>query len=310
VRIVITLRHNNPLKIQKINPLLLAVTVFTALLTSCSPNQQLKNSEEFNGERAYQDIKVQVDLGPRVPGSDANRQIGEWLVSELKDNGWDVNIQTDEILGHEVVNIIADRRRNSDRPWIILGAHYDTRSVADRDNQIDNQDNPIPGANDGASGVSVLMELARILPQELELNISLAFFDAEDQGKLPTWDWSLGASAYVETLNDHPDSVVIVDMVGDTNLDIYIEKNSDQELAAEIWDTAAELGYEEFNNFPKYSIVDDHRPFVQAGIPAILIIDFEYPYWHTTADTVDKVSPESLKAVGDVLLTWIYSLSD
>jgi Zn-dependent M28 family amino/carboxypeptidase len=115
----------------------------------------------------------------------------------------------------------------------------------------------------------------------------------------------------VETLTDHPDAVVIVDMVGDSDLNIFVEKNSDQKLAADIWGIAANLGYgEQFINQPKHRIVDDHLPFIQAEIPAVLIIDFDYPYWHTLEDTSDKVSPDSLKVVGDVLLLWINSIND
>jgi hypothetical protein len=100
-------------------------------------------------------------------------------------------------------------------------------------------------------------------------------------------------------------------MIGDSDLNIYLEQNSDQNLAKEIWDFAAKMGYEDqFINQPKHRIVDDHLPFIWAGIPAVLIIDFDYPYWHTLDDTIDKVSPESLKVVGDVILSWLQSIND
>jgi Zn-dependent M28 family amino/carboxypeptidase len=290
---------------------LIVPVLILAFSVACSSNKESPNIEEFNGERAYQDIEYQVDLGPRVPGSAAHKRLGQWVTSELEDNGWVVTLQEDKIFDHEIVNIIANRSVNSDLPWIIIGAHYDTRMVADQEDLVSNRDIAIPGANDGASGISVLLELARVLPQDLDLNISLVFFDAEDQGNLPTWDWSLGAASFVESLNDHPDAVVIVDMVGDSDLNIFIEKNSNQDLVSEIWEIAGELGYErQFNNQPKHNLVDDHRPFVQANIPAVLIIDFDYPYWHTLADTADKVSPESLQVIGDVLLSWLYSLKE
>ena len=291
--------------------LLITLTLLSGYSSACTSNQNSQDDPEINGERAYQDIKFQLDLGPRVPGSEAHKQVGEWLMSELDRMGWTVTLQQEKVQGHEIVNIIANRSKNKDLPWIVIGAHYDSRMYADRENLIEDRDNAIPGANDGASGVSVLLELARVLPENVNSNIWLVFFDAEDQGKLPSWEWIMGSSAFVETLTDHPDAVVIVDMVGDSDLNIFVEKNSDQKLAADIWGIAANLGYgEQFINQPKHRIVDDHLPFIQAEIPAVLIIDFDYPYWHTLEDTSDKVSPDSLKVVGDVLLLWINSIND
>ena len=299
------------MKSLRISLLFITLILLSWYSIACSAKQETHDTSEFNEERAYQDIKFQLGLGPRTPGSEAHKKVGEWLVSELEANGWTVNSHKEKILGHDIVNIIANRSKNGDRPWIILGAHYDSRMYADREKLIENRDNAIPGANDGASGVSVLLELARTLPQNMDSNIELVFFDAEDQGKLPSWEWIMGSSAFAETLNDQPDAVVIVDMIGDSDLNIFLEQNSDQNLAKEIWDSAARMGYEDqFINQPKHRIVDDHLPFIWAGIPAVLIIDFDYPYWHTLDDTIDKVSPESLKVVGDVILSWLHSIND
>jgi Zn-dependent M28 family amino/carboxypeptidase len=177
---------------------------------------------------------------------------------------------------------------------------------ADRDTQLENRTQAVPGANDGASGVAVLLELARVIPNDMNANIWLVFFDAEDSGSISGWDWILGSRSFVGSLDGEPDAVVIIDMVGDSDLNINIEKNSDQELAREIWGIASRLGYDEqFVPVPKYRLIDDHLPFIQAGIPAVDIIDYDYPYWHTVEDTVDKVSSESLKVVGDVLMGWL-----
>lgn len=187
----------------------------------------------------------------------------------------------------------------------MIGVHYDSRLGADQDPHPARRSEPVPGANDGASGVAVLLEMARRLPSDT-VPVWLVFFDAEDNGKLPSWDWILGSRAFVAALKEKPRAAVIVDMVGDAHLNIFIEKNSDPQLSAQIWAQAAALGYEKlFIPIPKYRMLDDHIPFLEAGIPAVNIIDFDYPYWHTTADTADKVSADSLKAVGETLLAWV-----
>jgi len=257
----------------------------------------------FDGIRAYSDVQTQVALGPRIPGSQGHAQVLEWIRDELVKAGWQVEIQASEALGHPIKNIVA--KRNAASPEIILGAHYDTRMYADQDPNPENNLKPVPGANDGASGVAVLLELARTLPQET-VNLWLVFFDAEDNGRIEGWDWILGSREFVENNAVAPRAVVIVDMIGDADLNIYKELNSNPELTDEIWAVAASLGYEKlFIPEYKHSMLDDHTPFNQAGIPAVDIIDFDYPYWHTVEDTSDKVSATSLEAVGKTLWNWI-----
>lgn len=257
----------------------------------------------FDGERALADVETQVAFGPRTPGSDGHAQILEWMRAELSVAGWNTRIQSGEMLGHPIQNVVA--YRGDEMPQIILAAHYDTRMFADEDPDPLKHLDPVPGANDGASGVAVLLELARVLPNDT-VPIWLVFFDAEDNGRIQGWDWILGSQAFVAELGFQPEAVVIVDMIGDADLNIYKERNSDQELVDEIWAVAATLGYEQvFIPEPKYSMLDDHTPFLQAGIPAVDIIDFDYPYWHTTHDTVDKVSAESLEIIGTTLMEWI-----
>lgn len=261
----------------------------------------------FSGADALADVQTQVDMGPRTPGSEGHAQIREWIRSELESSGWIVEIHQSERLGHPINNIIA--KRSAEPPQIILGAHYDTRFYADNDPDPLKQIEPVPGANDGASGVAVLLELARSLPEDT-LPVWLVFFDTEDNGRFEGWDWILGSRAFVEENPVAPRAAVIVDMIGDADLNIFLERNSDPTIRAEIWSTAAELGYGDvFINTEKHSMLDDHTPFLEAGIPAVDIIDFDYPYWHTTQDTVDKVSAESLHAVGDTLWHWIVNQS-
>ncbi|NTV35671.1 MAG: M28 family peptidase [Anaerolineaceae bacterium] len=263
-----------------------------------------KISIAFDGKRALKDVYYQIHLGPRLPGSEAHARTIEWISQTLNKEGWEIEIQELEANGKPIKNIIA--KRGSGKPWIILGAHYDSRFYADQDPVIENRTLPVPGANDGASGVAVLIELGRVLPKNLEKQVWLVFFDAEDQGNIPGWDWILGSKAFVNALIDKPDAVVVIDMIGDKDLNIFQEKNSDPELTRIIWAIAKDSGYAtQFIDQPKYSILDDHYPFLEKGIPAIDIIDFDYPFWHTTGDTIDQVSPDSLSAVGTTLFNWL-----
>ncbi len=263
--------------------------------------------QAFDGDAAFRDVVTQVDMGPRVPGSPAHDQIVAWMVQQLQDAGWQTEIQNAERMGHPIQNVVA--KRGAGQPWIILGAHYDSRMAADQDPNPALRAQPVPAANDGASGVAVLLELARSLPQELDKQVWLVMFDAEDQGDLPGWDWILGSQAFADSLQGTPDAVVVVDMIGDADLNIYKERNSDPTLLDAIWEQAAELGYSS-NFIPqyKYSMLDDHTPFINKGLIAADLIDFDYPYWHTNQDTSDKVSAASLEAVGKTLQAWLLNM--
>jgi Zn-dependent M28 family amino/carboxypeptidase len=212
-------------------------------------------------------------------------------------------MQASEALGHPIENLVA--KRSADPPQVILGAHYDSRMFADSDPDTANHTRPVPGANDGASGVAVLLELARTLPDQT-VPVWLVFFDAEDNGQIEGWDWILGSREFVKNNPVQPRAVVIVDMIGDADLNIYKEFNSNPALTDEIWQVAMELGHERIF-IPEYrhSIIDDHTPFLELGIPAVDIIDFDYPYWHTIEDTPDKLSAESLQVVGETVRAWI-----
>lgn len=310
----------------------------TTPATAGAPVVQLKTTApatataaplRFDGERALQDAAYQLAAGPRSVGSPAHREIGDWIAAEARKAGWQVEIQETRYQGQPVRNIIA--KWGQGEPWVVLGAHYDSRLAADRDLDPLKQSQPVPGANDGASGVAVLLELARTLPTRLageNLPIStatpggdgavlragqiwLVFFDSEDNGRLPGWDWILGSSAFVTDLQDQageklPDAAVIVDMIGDKDLNIPFEQSSDPILKQEIWAQAAALGYSsQFLSTDGLNILDDHTPFLKAGIPAVDLIDFSYPFYHTSEDTLDKISAQSLQAVGDTLTAWL-----
>ena len=144
--------------------------------------------------------------------------------------------------------------------------------------------------------------------EDIDAELWLAFFDFEDNGSsgIQGWDWIVGSSYMAENLTVLPAKMVLVDMIGDADQQLYYEANSDHAIREEIWGIAAELGFaEQFIAQEKYSMIDDHIPFLRRGIPSIDIIDFDYPYWHTVEDTADKVSAESLERVGITLQVWL-----
>jgi Zn-dependent M28 family amino/carboxypeptidase len=255
---------------------------------------------QFGGQTAFAHVEAQMKLGPRPTGSAAWRSTGDYIVTQLKKLGWTTEEQRFDYRGTEIRNIIG---RKGSGPVMIVGAHYDTRRRADQDKT--HPTDPVPGANDGASGVAVLLELARTLDTKKSSNeIWLAFFDAEDDGDLDGWEWTVGSRYMAQHLKDKPEVVIVVDMIGDADQQIYFDRNSHSEWNQHIWSVAGELGYSRyFVPQPRWAMFDDHTPFAQQGIPAVDIIDFDYPYWHTTADTADKLSPDSLERVGRTLQT-------
>lgn len=272
------------------------VTLLLLLTTACASAPE----RTFSGTQAYAHVLEQCALGPRPTGSPANRALGDAIVAHLEHWGWAVETQEFTYRGTPVRNVVG---RAGEGPVVLVGAHYDTRRAADQEDP----SQPVLGANDGASGTAVLMELARTLDHNrLRYQVWLAFFDAEDNGGLDGWEWCVGSSHMAANLTVRPEAVVIVDMVGDTDQRFYFEHNSDPALQRRLWDLAATLGYTAtFVPEYRWAVYDDHVPFARLGIPAVDIIDFDYPYWHTTRDTPDKVSPESLERVGRLLEVWL-----
>ncbi len=260
---------------------------------------------EFSGQRAYDAVVQQVALGPRITGSAVNRQLGDQVLNELSANGWQTSTQDFTYRDTPVRNLIGVKGKGKN--IVILGAHYDTRRRADQDTA--HPDQPVPGANDGANGVAVLLELSRVLQIEKpDQQVWLVFFDAEDNGDLDGWNWIVGSTYFANSLTITPTAVVVIDMIGDQQQNIYLERNSNSSVANAIWDAAAGLGYSaQFIKQPKWDMVDDHTPFLMRGWKAVDIIDFDYPYWHTVQDTPDKISAESLERVGRTLIAWLKS---
>ncbi|MDQ4075257.1 MAG: M28 family peptidase [Chloroflexota bacterium] len=261
---------------------------------------------QFDGERALAHAEAQCAIGPRPAGSEALLETRDYIIETLEGEGWEIVRQDGEFMGVPIHNVIAVKGEGSAR---MVGAHYDTRPVADMDPE--NPQQPIIGGNDGASGVAALLELARVLEVPEGMQVQLAFFDAEDRGNLDGWPFSVGARQVAEGLGglpiERPESMVVLDMVGDADLQIFRERNSDIALNDTLFGIADELGFDEdgFYNRERFTIIDDHLPFLEQGIPAVDLIDFDYPYWHTTEDTCDKLSAESLYKVGRVVEVWL-----
>lgn len=286
--------------------ILVICLVLTGMGGGCQARQR---SSSLKDQLALieQDVAYQLGCGPRLPGSSCHQQIQEWIVSSLEKNQWEVETQSFSHLDFVGKNIIG--KYGNGEELILIGAHYDSRFTADQENQAELRNQPVLGANDGASGVALLLHLSREIPNRISFEkktIWLVFFDLEDNGNYPGWDWILGSTAFAATLVRQPTAVVVVDMIGDKELNIHLEHNSTPELSQEIWAVAHQLGYkEEFIPEFKYRMIDDHLPFLQRGFPTSLLIDFDYPYWHTTQDTLDKVSARSIYIVYDTLMNWV-----
>jgi glutaminyl-peptide cyclotransferase len=268
----------------------------------------METPASFDGRRAYTDAAAFMAFGPRVSGSEANRRAGDWILAQLQAAGWATFTNEGSAHGVVVRNLAG---RKGAGPILILAAHYDSRRRADRDPVATGE--PVPGAEDGASGVSVLLECARTLAWDAtRRQVWLVFLDAEDNGNLDGWDWAVGAQQFAQFVDRERRSgaevsaFVLLDMVGDADQHFYYEGNSDPALREQIWGVAAQLGYgAQFIPVVNYTLMDDHVPIRALGIPAVDIIDFDYPYWHTREDTLDKLDAQSLERVGRTLEYWL-----
>lgn len=296
------------------------VVVFCALLFSQSvPQENLKDKaiKAFSGKRAFEYLEKQVALGPRYPGAHGHLVCKVFLEEELRKFSQDVRTQNFKFTEkskkikkkYKLQNLSATFSRGQGNP-ILIGAHWDTRRHATEEVLPQKKHLPVPGANDGASGTAVLLELARVFQKHPPPNhVTLAFFDAEDQGEVRNWPFCVGSDYFAKRLDIQYKSVIIVDMIGDKNQEIYKEQNSLKyapQLVEKIWSLAGGMKITSFKNSAKYSIFDDHVAFLQRGMQAVDLIDFDYPYWHTTEDTPDKCSAKSLKNVGNVLISFVY----
>lgn len=287
---------------------------------------------QFNADSAYNYVAKQLEFGPRVPGSEAHKQCAEWFIDFFNDKADTVYVQDFRTRlyngnGIDGKNIIAAFNPEA-KKRILLAAHWDSRPFADHDPDEKNWNTPIDGANDGASGVGVLMEIARVLKDNpINVGVDIILFDLEDYGApyylnlMTNDDWALGSQYWSKNphiYNYRAYFGILLDMVGAPNAKFPKEYYSQQfapALSNDVWRIAREIGYSDyFTNELGHPINDDHIYVnVHARIPMIDIIHLEnnsessfYPYWHTVKDNIEQIDPKTLGMVGDVVVNVIY----
>ncbi len=312
--------------------------IFT--LTSCSekkvevlkPLYELKTVTaipKFKADNAYQYIKEQIKFGPRNPNSMAHDAALNYLANTLGKFTQSVTKQSFTYTGYngeelKLTNIIAKFNPNI-KNRIMICAHWDSRPRSEHAKDPAKKKQPVLGANDGASGVAVILELARLLSEnKIDYGVDLVLFDGEDYGKESDLsNFSLGSKYYSSKMinNTFPAFAVLLDMVGDKEATFPIESNS-KDYAPDVvnlfWNKAAQIGADKFKFNTGGSIYDDHIPLNQAGLRTIDIIDAELigadtpvkrrNYWHSDKDTIDNIGVETLQQVGDVLTNVLYSI--
>lgn len=291
-----------------------------ALLLAVSCADKREPPPAFDGQKAYRYLVEQVDFGPRVPGSKASAECRDFFSNHFMGLGarvdsqaftfFDPYSQTDIPL----TNVIARYTGTGEAAEaVVLMAHYDSRPRTDYARDPKLKDKPIDGANDGASGVAVLMELGNLFAQKAPpCDVDLVLVDGEDWGKPRDLDYYLlGSREFARRgIREKYRFGIVIDMIGDSSQQLYREGYSDRSYRAlndAVWRAAARLGITTFRDTIKYTIIDDHLSLVSSGVPTIVIIDFDYPYWHTEFDTPDKCSPTALANVGRVLVEIIYN---
>jgi glutaminyl-peptide cyclotransferase len=288
-------------------------TILSALLVLCGCERSAQ-APAFDGAQAMEYIKQQLAFGSRVPGSEAHRKTGDWIVEMMRARADSV---TEQRWTHVTAkgdtlplrNVFA-RFRPQAAERVLYVAHWDSRPTSDEAKDSAQRKLPVPGANDGASGVALLIALGDLFEKTPpSVGVDFLFVDGEDYGQFgpPEVDVLLGSKYFAEHLPSagyRPLFGVLWDMIGDRDLKIEKESNSLREapeVVARVWEQAAALGYGNvFVPTEGLAITDDHIPLLKVGIRIIDVIDLAYPWHHTPEDTLDKVSARSLQTVGDV----------
>jgi Zn-dependent M28 family amino/carboxypeptidase len=289
-----------------------ALAAVLVVLSACRGKET--GAGKFDGEAAMRYAKAQLDFGPRIPGTTGAQRAGDWIVDQMKQRADTVMIQTWTHVTQDgkqlpMRNILARfNPKATDR--ILYVTHWDTRPVSDGSDNLGERQLPVPGANDGASGVGLFVALADALKKVPPTSgVDLLFVDGEDYGQFDEKlaDVLIGSAYFAKNPPDsgyRPIFGVLWDMIGDKDLQIKKEGYSVQqapEVVDRVWSKAAELGYKDiFVDENQGAITDDHVPLLQAGFRVIDVIDLDYPYHHRPSDTIDKISARSLSIVGEV----------
>jgi glutaminyl-peptide cyclotransferase len=285
----------------------LATQVLLFLLaTSIAKAGAPKIWEEISGAKALAHVQRLVDFGPRPSGSEAIEKSRRYIEDQLRRSGWHVTRQafTDDTPRDKVqfVNLIAQfPGQGNATPLFLLCSHYDTKTF---------DAIKFVGANDGGSSTGLLLELARVIGQHpnLAAKVELVFFDGEEAyDHFSETDGLYGSRYFAKHLGEGRQfhGGILFDMVGDRSLDVTLPADSPSEMARDIFAAAEALKLRSYFTYLDREIIDDHSPLNAIGIPTIDVIDFDYPWWHTAGDTIDKISPKSLQVVGSVALYYL-----
>jgi glutaminyl-peptide cyclotransferase len=285
---------------------LLLFALASIICPDTSPAAHTKIWEEFSGEKAFAHVQRLVDFGPRSSGSEAIEKSRHYIEDQLRRFGWRVTRQvfTDDTPRGKVqfVNLIAQfPAQGNAAPQFLLCSHYDTKMFdAIR----------FVGANDGGSSTGLLVELARVIGEhpDLAAKIELVFFDGEEAyDHFSETDGLYGSRYFARQLRGSGQfrSGILFDMVGDRSLDVTLPADSPPEMARDIFAAAEALKLRRHFTYLDREMIDDHSPLNAIGIPTIDVIDFDYSWWHTAGDTIDKISAQSLQIVGSVALYYL-----
>jgi glutaminyl-peptide cyclotransferase len=292
--------HRNALQIT-------AILCFISLVGATALRAaQTKIWEEFSGEKAFAHVQRLVDFGPRASGSEAIEKSRRYIDDQLRSFGWQVTRQafTDDTPQGKIqfVNLIAQfPRQGHTAPSFLLCSHYDTK-LFDAIKFV--------GANDGGSSTGLLLELARVIGRhpDLATKIKLVFFDGEEAyDHFSETDGLYGSRYFAKHLGDSGQfrGGILFDMVGDRSLDVTLPADSPPEMARDIFAAAEALKLRSYFTYLDREMIDDHSPLNAVGVPTIDVIDFDYSWWHTAGDTIDKISSQSLQIVGSVALYYL-----
>lgn len=294
------------------------ILVIAVLFISCT--QQLVTTPDFSAENAFRYIEEQVAFGPRVPGSEASAKARDYFYNHFQSRGFEIDSMTfdyDDAYSANIipmVNVIARYNGNADdKDRILLCAHYDSRPRTDHAVDRSKYNDPIDGANDGGSGVAVLMELANLFQrQSPKVNLDIVLFDGEDWGMSgDPANYLIGSRAFAKTgIRERYKFGILLDMIADNDQKIYREAYSERyakKVSDMLFTNAFDLGITTFIDSMGPAVLDDHIPLNAAGVPTVDLIDMDYKYWHTEFDIPENCSVEALDNIGKLITRVVYN---